>query len=307
MLGVPSRWSLLLRVPEPAAVRAGWIYGMLSAWFESHLDDAAHHGPRKPYTISPLRPVAGRPRTVVTVDVGVLLDGLAVQLHEGAARLAAEGGRLGPQPVCGLAWPDGELARLECGAGWGALAEIEPVVGDVELDLESPVVFRRGNGCAPFLTPGLVFGHLRKQWALWGPDLDHPDIDDCAVAVVDHRLSRVHARPRARELSGHVGRVVYRVGSADPSHRAAVARWLAVLPFAGLGAETRMGLGQARLVTAPTDLHRSPGHVRPVLAGDLAPAVDQAGDRTGVRAGDQGAALAAGLEAPGSRRDPGRW
>ncbi|MBI1759055.1 MAG: CRISPR system precrRNA processing endoribonuclease RAMP protein Cas6 [Actinobacteria bacterium] len=242
---MPSRWSLLLSVRDPGVVRPEQLYGLIAGWIEAGIDDTGHHAPRKPYTLSPLRPLPGRPAGHVAIDVGFLDDDLAARLLAAAGELVAVSGRLGRQAVRCLPWPDGRIGRLESAADWADLATERQVGDQFSVRLLSPTAFRSGRIHLPFPLPGLVLGHLREQWTRWGPDVAHPSIDDCDVAVVDYRLDCIQLTLRGRPVVASVGEVTYRVGSRDVEHRRAIGRWLALLPFASVGADTRMGLGQA--------------------------------------------------------------
>jgi hypothetical protein len=277
-------------------VRAGQLYGLISRWFEGHLGEAGHHAPRKAYTVSPLRPLDGHPGDQAAVDVGVLDDDLVGLLLDGAARLAGAGGRLGGQAVRGLPWPDGEPVRLDQGADWSALAGVPAATAAFDVELLSPTTFRSGRIYLPFPTPGLVLGHLREQWTQWGPPVPHPAIDECEVEVAGHRLVCEHRELRGRSIAGSTGLVSYRIRSGDDAHRAGVARWLAVLPFAGLGADTRMGLGQAQLVTTGAVHHQTPGRSTETPQTPQTPVAD----RAVVPAGDS-ALGPAGTAWPGDR------
>jgi hypothetical protein len=254
MADVPSRWSLLFDIADPAAVRPDHLAAVISTWIET---DAEHHAPRKPFTLSPFRPLPDRPARQVAVDVGILDDAIVPQVLAGAQDMAARGGRLGHQPAKTLPWPDGRLGRIDRAEEWPDLAGARPVAGQVRVALLSPVTFRSGRRYLPFPLPGLVFGHLREQWTRWGavnlaasdpaPAAD-PSIEDCELSVQDYRLDCVHLDLRGRPAVASVGEVTYRVGSRVPAARAAIGRWLAVLPYAALGAETRMGLGQAEVL-----------------------------------------------------------
>jgi CRISPR-associated endoribonuclease Cas6 len=253
---VPSRWSLLFEIPAPDAVRPDWVAAMVSTWIET---DAEHHAPRKPFTISPFRPLPGRPRRQVALDIGILDDRIVPRLLAGAQDVATRGGELGPQPATVLPWEDGRLGRVERAQEWADLARAAPVGRRVRLALLSPVTFRSGKRYRPFPQPGLVFGHLREQWTQWdvtgrltsdGTPAAEPNFDDCDLSVEDCRLDRVAVDLRGRPAVGNVGEVTYRVGSRDLAVRAAIGRWLAVLPYAALGSETRMGLGQAEVLDA---------------------------------------------------------
>jgi hypothetical protein len=247
---VPSRWSLLLDVADPARVLPEQLYGLISPWIEGHLDNVGHHAPRKPYTLSPLRPVAGRPDRHVAIDIGMLDDTLVPAILGGAEDLARSPGRLGHQAVRGLQWDSNRLGLLERAEDWDDLAEAEPAGSRFRLDLLTPTAFHSGQVYQPFPLPGLVLGHLREQWTQWGPQLEHPSIEAYNVAVETYQLRCVRLTLRGRSVVGSVGEVVYQIGSRDPTDRAAIGRWLAVLPYTALGADTRMGLGQAEVSAA---------------------------------------------------------
>lgn len=250
---MPSRWSLLFDIARPAQVRPQHLFALVSGWLES---DAVHRAPRKPFTLSPLRPVDGQPDRHVAVDVGVLDDALVPLLLAGARMVAERGGRLGGQSVRVLPWPDGNLGLLTHVHDWPELAGAAGVGSRVRLALLSPTTFRHGNTYLPFPLPGLVFGHLREVWTQWGPSGDgriELDLDDCRLAVDDFRLESVRVNLRTRIAVGSVGEVTYRCGARSPQVRACLGRWLSVLPYGGMGAETRLGFGQVEVLNLDVD------------------------------------------------------
>ncbi len=254
---MPSRWSITFVVARPDLVRSVQVAAMVSSWLES---DAEHRAPRKAFTISPLRDIQGsadvRARVganagaaAVAIDIGLLDDDLVPRLLAGA-RAAVGGGRWGSQAVSVLPGAQGEVAQLESAQDWPELAAVAPSSGRVTLEFLSPVLFRRGQSYLPFPLPGLVFGHLREQWTLWGGEAklaQEPSMDECQLTVVDFAVECVQVPLRHRTAPASMGQITYAVGRAAPA-RAAVGRWLALLPYTAIGAETRIGLGQAQTV-----------------------------------------------------------
>jgi CRISPR-associated endoribonuclease Cas6 len=143
------------------------------------------------------------------------------------------------------------------------LAETRPVSG-IDFHLESPTVFRSGAQISVMPTPGLVFGHLRAVWQQWAPAELQPFIDLSTVVVhVDHldgRTEEVVARGRA--WRGFVGTVGFDLSQAAPRDRQVLSALAALAPFAGIGANTTIGMGTASVEMRTEQHHPKALHNR---------------------------------------------
>lgn len=207
----------------------------------------------KPYTVSPLRagPGAGR----VSFHVSVLIDGLADALWT----------RLGPDVRLGtarfsLAGPP----VLVGAASWEELRQTPaPPVPRWTVRLETPTAHHPPGPVRKVVwlpTPEAYFGSWLSLWNLYAPAVLNPAILDVVVervAVSDFQggLERAALQPGCPPWRGFVGTVVF--DTLQPATLpSGAAQTLGVLarfaPFCGTGVETGRGMGQTRLLRAPS-------------------------------------------------------
>ena len=137
-------------------------------------------------------------------------------------------------------------------AEYSELAEAGPA-GMVVLRALSPTTFTDGGRQVPLPVPGVCFGSLARKWNAFAPaDLRVPEAVETAlresVAVCRHEISTRPVRMRTHVEIGYVGTVGFRLMSSDGGLRG----WFGALgrfaEYAGLGAHTTLGMGQAAVV-----------------------------------------------------------
>mgnify|MGYP001255449117 CR=1 FL=1 len=122
----------------------------------------------------------------------------------------------------------------------------------VTFQLTSPVVFKSGGLTQPLPEAGLVFHSLLERWNRFAPLALPPEVrrfsEECLA------LSRFELKSRPVPLKegglriGSVGRVTFTATNPDKFWLGQVHTLAAFAQFAGLGAGTAQGLGQARVI-----------------------------------------------------------
>jgi CRISPR-associated endoribonuclease Cas6 len=239
---MPSRWLIRLWVDEPELVSPDYLHAVVCKWLER--EDGAHTSNRKPFSISPLRPLEGGE---VGFEVGLLDDDLVGRLAAGVRVAGRLGIRLGRQhaSVGGVAH---SLVRLEGPVPWERLLGRSVAASSFTFWFLTPTVFRSGGRGQPFPLPSLVFGHLRDRWQAFGPDGSLPRVA-FAQAGLEVRAfdcqSRTFTRG-GRELVGATGVAEFAAPGASAAERAALDALGRLAPFAGVGANTTVGMGVTR-------------------------------------------------------------
>lgn len=216
-----------------APVTAEHAHAVLCSW----MDHEQHSAPRKPFT---LRRVSsgedGVNLQLSTITLGALVDLQWALADDPPVRFGRSHLRVG----------SAMLTRNVC---WEeVLDEARPVSG-IDLHLESPTLFRARSRSqiSVMPTPGLVFGHLRAVWQHWAPEELQPCIDLSTVPIhVDRLDGRTHeVVARGRTWRGFVGTVGFDLSQATPRDRQVLAALALLAPFAGVGANTTVGMGTA--------------------------------------------------------------
>lgn len=137
----------------------------------------------------------------------------------------------------------------ELSAPW-LLARQKPA-SRLTLRLASPTAFKSGGRAQPFPLPDLVFGSLLDRWNAYAPVALPEETRRYAAECV--AVSRFHLGTRAAPFKSEG---VVKFGALGDATYAALNRdryWLSVINlladfaiFAGIGAGTAMGMGQAR-------------------------------------------------------------
>ncbi len=119
----------------------------------------------------------------------------------------------------------------------------------VELEFASPTTFRSGGRNVPVPMPDLVFGSLMDKWNALSPVAVSPDARRYAAECMAVASYELHSRVwpfKDALIVGGVGRCRYVMTTQDRY-------WMSVIQlltdwalFAGVGAQTASGLGQAR-------------------------------------------------------------
>lgn len=124
------------------------------------------------------------------------------------------------------------------------------------IDFASPTVFRSSGVNVPLPLPGLVFEGLARRWNLYAPLTVPPEVrrfGDEAMLISRYRLwtERVAFGGSAGDdgaYPGFLGQCSYGFRSHDRYWLGLVYLLSAFAFYAGVGARTSMGLGQARLL-----------------------------------------------------------
>jgi CRISPR-associated endoribonuclease Cas6 len=240
---VPSRWLIRLRVEEPRLVKPDHLHAVVCGWLEPG-DERSHAQNRKSFSITPLRPVAGG---MVGFEVGLLDDGLTRRLLAGVRGAQRRGIRLGRQRAVVERADDGP-ARLQAYATWeDLLGQAFPAAG-FGFRFLTPTVFRSGRAVQPFPLPSMVFGHLRDRWRAFGPDGSVPRVafGEAGVEVRAFACESCTLPRGDREVVGVTGLVEFAAPRADVAERTALDALGRLAPFAGVGANTTVGMGVTR-------------------------------------------------------------
>lgn len=127
----------------------------------------------------------------------------------------------------------------------------EPPAPRIGLRLLTPTTFHSGGSNQPLPLPGLAFGSLVERWNAFSPLTLNPGArryaEEC-LAVAQFRLESRLVEVAGGKQVGAVGRVVYRSLRADPYWLRVIGALADFAFYAGVGAKTTMGLGQARRI-----------------------------------------------------------
>jgi len=121
---------------------------------------------------------------------------------------------------------------------------------DIDFEFSSPTTFRSGKINTPFPLPGLVFGSLIKKWNFFAPSPVSIDL----ISLVEEQvlLSRYELKTHMLDYNdkrqvGFEGKCKFVLPDSGDNGLSAVINLLADFAFfAGVGAKTTMGMGQAR-------------------------------------------------------------
>lgn len=224
------------------------VHAMVSTWVEGGESLEVHRANVKPFRCGAVDwDLSGR----TSIRVGLLNDALLSRLSGRAANGAATI-RLGRQRGSLRRTQHGELAAQVEHASWTNLLDASSPRSEFSFRFVGPTVFRSGRDFLPQPFPGLVFGHLRARWSAFAPPRLRPEIDVKSVGLVAVRsdLATVMTATRRGPVPSFVGDVTFRAtGGSDRDLRVldALAR---LTPFAGIGANTTYGMGEARYVSS---------------------------------------------------------
>jgi CRISPR-associated endoribonuclease Cas6 len=178
------------------------------------------------------------------------------------------------EEIVTLAGADFRVQAVACDAGvhpWAGQTRFEDLVQQhmlstaapprhVQMQFASPTVFRSDGANVPLPLPGLVFEGLARRWNAYAPLHLHPDVrrfaDECLV------ISRYRLRTERVAFGEEGERGAYPgfVGTCSYAFRAHDAYWMRLIHllaafalYAGVGARTTMGLGQARVMDVNHD------------------------------------------------------
>lgn len=251
---VPCLMALGVQLDGREPPLAHHVYAMVSTWLEGGEAIEVHRANVKGFRCGVTRwERNGR----CEITIGLLYDALLPKLHE---RLLGDPTiRLGRQTgVLKGAGSDGPgVVRHE---SWTDLLDASRPTDDFRFRFVGPTVFRSGRSFITRPTPGLVFGHLRARWSVFAPEHLRPCIDIAAVGlqVGEEDLRSVSVPTRHGPVPAFVGEVAF-------TSRSGSARDLRVLdalgrlaPFAGVGANTTIGMGDTRYGPTVISSHGRP-------------------------------------------------
>lgn len=237
---MPSTWEIAFDVPNPRRVQPTGVHAFLARV----LDEAAEaHLRRKPYCLTRVSIRYG----IAVVGISFIDDGCALAFSEVHAGEEVRFGRTS-DGVGTVAAPP----RLVGEMTWLELAEIGPMSG-WEIELRSPMCFRRGDVSQPWPAADRVLNSLADSWTLGtGEPLPFEFPEVSALAITDVRLDTVRTVLTPAPTAGAVGHVEWRwIPNAKyapgAEGAAAVSALLGLAEFAGVGAYTQFGLGQVRV------------------------------------------------------------
>lgn len=261
--------------PEEKATAPPFLGRAVQAWFlnlvrahDAGLSASIHEGGGlRPYTVSGLigagsvydnRKMLSPDRvgwlriTTLTPNLSALLIDRIEPMLQGA-RLDLEGALLRVEGVAASSdehpWA-GETTPQALVASGALDPEMER---RVTLRFVSPTTFKSENANLPFPLPDMVFGSLINKWNAFSPITLHPDarrFADARVVASKYRLQTQYVKfgPDGRGgVVGCTGECRYIVRGNDRYWRGVIRTLAGYAFFAGVGARTSIGLGQAAL------------------------------------------------------------
>lgn len=144
-------------------------------------------------------------------------------------------------------------AGLDSYAGLGArFLSADTLARRVNFQFTSPVVFKSGGLSQPLPTPALLFHSLLERWNAFAPLAFAPEVrryvEEC-LAVSRFRLQSQSVSMKEGGLRiGAIGQLTLTTTNPDRFWLGQIHTLAAFARFAGLGAGTAQGLGQARAV-----------------------------------------------------------
>lgn len=230
---MPSRWWIPMSV-DPQRVKLEHVHAATSAWFDKTQQD--HDQVTKAYAISPL---GGSNGGAVGIEIGVLTDWAATQLHHACRsgetiRLGGETVAVGtPEPIIEHPW-----------------AELDVPSGDRawRLNFLTPTTFRKGNRSSPLPVPASVLRGLQDVWNVHSGCGDRALTaqESSAVWVAEIEGHTERLRVSGITLAGFVGTVQFR--ASDQALADKVDPLFRLAPYAGVGSFRGKGLGVVRYV-----------------------------------------------------------
>jgi hypothetical protein len=237
---MPTLWSVALCGPG-AAVQAHQLHGLLCEWLDRPTPDR-HDDHVKGFTLQGWSPVGP---DVWELLVGLVDDALVPRLMLAAGAAIRTPVFVGPRRqrrafrVEALAGAPASCVRA---ADFTALACSDEEPAGYRFETVSPLLVRSRTGT---LTPGTVFGHLRRRWS-YAPepvrDLDC-DFGRCDLEFVELDLEPVTVTVERQRHTAVTGALTIAAPGAGPGDRRWLHRLGVLATYAGLGSYTTRGLG----------------------------------------------------------------
>ena len=123
----------------------------------------------------------------------------------------------------------------------------------VKLHLGSPTAFKSAGHHFPLPLPELVFGSLADRWNAFSPVVLSPEMrtfghETIGISDFNLRSQRTSTKDEGMVIGG-VGRVTYRLFTADRNWLAQVHMLANFAVYSGVGVKTAFGMGQVRCMT----------------------------------------------------------
>lgn len=253
---MPALVELQVELDSGRLPRIEHCHGMISHWLESDVALAEHRSNRKAWRLAEPRWVA---RRMVSIRLGLMTDEILGLLR---ARAVSEGpsirlGRSSGQLVA----PSSSPFAAESHSEWTDLLDVSSAETKWRFTFLSPVAFRSGNLVNPLPEPRLIFGHLRDRWQAFAPRTLQPfvDLSTCGLAVSELSGTTQIRELRGRSYPGFVGTVEIRATAGDARDHRVLDALARLVPFAGVGANTTTGMGDAVCERLPRDTTSNPG------------------------------------------------
>lgn len=132
---------------------------------------------------------------------------------------------------------------------------VSPPRPGLALRFASPTVFRSSGVNVPLPLPGLVFESLARRWNVFSPIQIHPEVRRFAEEAMVIARYRLRTERESFGQDGERGAYPGFVGTCAYGFRVRDGYWMGLVRllgafalYAGVGARTAMGLGQARMV-----------------------------------------------------------
>jgi CRISPR-associated endoribonuclease Cas6 len=217
---------------------------LVSSWLEGGEPESVHTAGTKPFRCGL---TSWHPSGTTQLTIGVLDDSLLPRLQRRATASAATI-RLGRSFGSLARLGDGALRSESIHADWTDLLDAARVTDTFRFRFISPTVVRSGRTSVPQPAPGTVFGHLRSRWSAFAPPDLQPDIEFASLGLEVEAIDggTLGYPSRHGVVPGFVGEMVIRCTAGTDRELRVLDALARLTPFAGIGANTTIGMGEAR-------------------------------------------------------------
>lgn len=236
---MPSVVSVPLDLEPGSTVTPDRLRGVVSTWIEGDLSVKEHRAPRKGYSVA-VEHGSGR-RIVIRVGIvdDTLLEPLAAAVDQGLRAGRLQGSYVEAKPPVVTS-----TASWEQLIGCAEASQVAP--RSFRFHSHTGLAFRSGSLTNPLPLPGNVFGHLRARWSEFAPPELVPDLGLRELGLV---ISRLQGRTeltvvRGQRYPGFVGSFTIHAATAADRDRRVLEALAHLTPFAGIGANTTVGMGR---------------------------------------------------------------
>ena len=230
-----TRWMLHLDLPEIRNFSLVHAHAVVSSWVD---DD--HHAGRKAFSLGR----AKQSQNSVEIELRTFSEETSDRLQQSFS--ATPYIRIGSQRS--------DEARLQVieSTTFEDLIEDSEANQTLNLDFDTPVVFRSGSRYSVIPHHSLVFGHGRRVWSLWAPPDLVPEIELRDLPILTPLLDG-STQPWGlgkRSWDGFVGRVRYDLSLLDEREIRVLNVLGQFLNYVGVGANTTWGMGVVNVTTS---------------------------------------------------------